>query len=57
MTLSITGTYHNNAMHYSGCRLLIFVFFSSYDECRYAECRYAECRYAECRNAECRGAS
>ncbi len=47
VTLSITDTEDNNALHYTVCR---------YAECRYAECRFAECCYAVCRYAECCGA-
>jgi hypothetical protein len=46
VTLSITDTYHNNALHYPECR---------YAERRISYC-YAECHYAEFRCADCRGA-
>ncbi len=46
MTLSVTDTQHNNALHYAECKSTDFrVLFI---DCRYAECHYAKCRCATC---------
>jgi hypothetical protein len=44
MTLIVTDTQHNNALHYVERRYAVCRFFIYYyDECHYAECRHAEC--------------
>ncbi len=48
MTLSITDTQHNNAMHYAECHHAERQIIYCYTKCHYAECRYAEYHYAEC---------
>jgi hypothetical protein len=65
MTLSVTDTQYNNALHYdqcycAECRGLFTVMQCNQAKCRYAECRalftVIECLYADCRYAECGGA-
>ncbi len=47
VTLSISDSVRNNALHYAECHYTeCCIWFICYTECSYAECRYTECRGA-----------
>jgi hypothetical protein len=60
VTLSISDTEHNNALHVLIAIMLGDAVFCNAEylhaECYYNNCHYAECYYAECHYPECRSA-